>query len=605
MSGLLVGVDATHRSATDAANFLNATSELFGLLGDTMDCEADTSPQLLHHSAAKSRSPETPGAGEVSEAVGENGIGQPVPGDIDIADHIETDGPVPVTHPSHRDVDRAKTDGPAPDTHPSYPDVDHAKTDGPAPDTYSSHPDIYDHTETDGPIPDTQSSHPVLQATCCPAVWTWLFDQCAAQLSDDQVVQVLEVAAAIAEHKAEQRTAVADFFCRMLGTHFMQPVVGRLSDWLVDRLQPPVDQESPNKVVQNAGAANIPVAMTEGTAPSTVFDQDVVLDCPCSEEIEANRGCSATIGHPLSAESAETKDLTSMMDVTSYKPFLAQKQRSNRCMPPMKGRPRHGVSSSKAASSLCWTGLSSDLLLLMNFVRHVASILPTHVRQVVSVCRPLVQAAGHPVASLLFDVLQHLRGENGNEEVRWLAWQALPLVPASSEILPATSEGGLKDAWAQQPLLRQVCVQGGYPSVEVYLDTYFRLLREDCFAQLRDGVHRLLAGTLDARDMHTYTNVQLAGMTTSQNGTEWAQPRSARKARASSAQLEALAAPDARKPALHIGRRHLPATSLGHRVETRPKTPGAKRSGRGAAVQSAAARRAAVKPSRSSTARSA
>ena len=44
------------------------------------------------------------------------------------------------------------------------------------------------------------------------------------------------------------------------------------------------------------------------------------------------------------------------------------------------------------------------------------------------------------------------------------------------------------------------------------MDTYFRLLRADCFSALCKGINQLLKGALDHRDMNVYHSVQLVGV---------------------------------------------------------------------------------------------
>lgn len=42
-----------------------------------------------------------------------------------------------------------------------------------------------------------------------------------------------------------------------------------------------------------------------------------------------------------------------------------------------------------------------------------------------------------------------------------------------------------------RPYLRPNLVKGAYTDKEHYLDVQFRLLREDCFGPLRDGIRKL------------------------------------------------------------------------------------------------------------------
>lgn len=46
------------------------------------------------------------------------------------------------------------------------------------------------------------------------------------------------------------------------------------------------------------------------------------------------------------------------------------------------------------------------------------------------------------------------------------------------------------DLFDTQPFLRPNIVEGSYNDVEHYLDVQFRLLREDCFGPLRDGLSK-------------------------------------------------------------------------------------------------------------------
>ena len=48
--------------------------------------------------------------------------------------------------------------------------------------------------------------------------------------------------------------------------------------------------------------------------------------------------------------------------------------------------------------------------------------------------------------------------------------------------------------------------KGNYPSEEEYLNTYFRLLREECFYKLRKGISEFLANKsqFDSKDMMMY-----------------------------------------------------------------------------------------------------
>jgi hypothetical protein len=54
-------------------------------------------------------------------------------------------------------------------------------------------------------------------------------------------------------------------------------------------------------------------------------------------------------------------------------------------------------------------------------------------------------------------------------------------------------------------------VDGKYENVMQYLDTHFRLLREDCIAPLREGIQAYVNGE-DTRDVKVYEKVKLMGL---------------------------------------------------------------------------------------------
>lgn len=58
-------------------------------------------------------------------------------------------------------------------------------------------------------------------------------------------------------------------------------------------------------------------------------------------------------------------------------------------------------------------------------------------------------------------------------------FRELSIVPTRAELLDRC------------PFLRPNIVNGAYSDVEHYLDVQFRLLREDCFGPLRDGISKL------------------------------------------------------------------------------------------------------------------
>jgi cold shock CspA family protein len=76
----------------------------------------------------------------------------------------------------------------------------------------------------------------------------------------------------------------------------------------------------------------------------------------------------------------------------------------------------------------------------------------------------------------------------------------VPIFPDAAEILSG-----------EPPVLRPNIVDGHYENALEYLETHFRLLREDCLAPLRSGVRAYLAGEATA-DVRVYPRCQLVGL---------------------------------------------------------------------------------------------
>lgn len=57
-------------------------------------------------------------------------------------------------------------------------------------------------------------------------------------------------------------------------------------------------------------------------------------------------------------------------------------------------------------------------------------------------------------------------------------FRMLSIVPTRDDLMDST------------PFVRPNIVQGAYNDVEHYLDVQFRLLREDCFGPIRDGISK-------------------------------------------------------------------------------------------------------------------
>ena len=138
------------------------------------------------------------------------------------------------------------------------------------------------------------------------------------------------------------------------------------------------------------------------------------------------------------------------------------------------------------------------------FLRLLAQVLPQKAGLVARLIKPVVSIDKDTTESFLYDILRQT-AKLTLEEVSDMDWNELPLVPSTSELL---LDGPLESAINLSP----VRVTGSYGSTHEYVDTYFRLLRADCFDAVRTGIHDLMKGKLDPRDMNVYHKVALVGV---------------------------------------------------------------------------------------------
>ncbi|KAH9314167.1 hypothetical protein KI387_022794, partial [Taxus chinensis] len=90
-------------------------------------------------------------------------------------------------------------------------------------------------------------------------------------------------------------------------------------------------------------------------------------------------------------------------------------------------------------------------------------------------------------------------------------WNKVPLHPLDSEI-NATTETEKSRKTSSLKYLPCVVKKGSYGSTEVYVDTYFRLLTEDCFAKFKSGISALKSYQLDPRDMRVWIQGSVLGI---------------------------------------------------------------------------------------------
>ena len=155
-------------------------------------------------------------------------------------------------------------------------------------------------------------------------------------------------------------------------------------------------------------------------------------------------------------------------------------------------------------------GLTDQLLKLHRLLLLMAQRVPKCGRHVTEFVRPLITGEASSCEKLLYQLLREFtKGSAG--AIENMQWNELPLVPSIDELL-----SGKLESYSS---LQRVIEKGEYPSSESYMDTYFRLLRVDCFSALAKGVTDLLGGDLDSRDMNVYRGICLAGVQLSHSGT--------------------------------------------------------------------------------------
>eukprot|EP00698_Gefionella_okellyi_P023615 TRINITY_DN8110_c0_g1_i1.p1 TRINITY_DN8110_c0_g1~~TRINITY_DN8110_c0_g1_i1.p1 ORF type:complete len:1639 (+),score=355.76 TRINITY_DN8110_c0_g1_i1:119-5035(+) len=85
-------------------------------------------------------------------------------------------------------------------------------------------------------------------------------------------------------------------------------------------------------------------------------------------------------------------------------------------------------------------------------------------------------------------------------------FRSLPIFPTAEEILNE-----------KPPRLLPNKIDGPYENMHTYLDTHFRLLREDCLYPLRQGIHAHIRGE-QQRDVRVYSNVRIHGVQCTRRG---------------------------------------------------------------------------------------
>ena len=94
--------------------------------------------------------------------------------------------------------------------------------------------------------------------------------------------------------------------------------------------------------------------------------------------------------------------------------------------------------------------------------------------------------------------------DNGTDHTHLAGWQMKPELPTVQEVMPGTDQLGDDFTLAVNK------TWGPWPSVDLYLETHYNLLREDAVAPLRDEIatFRQRAGMTDNNDLVIYERVR-------------------------------------------------------------------------------------------------
>lgn len=153
---------------------------------------------------------------------------------------------------------------------------------------------------------------------------------------------------------------------------------------------------------------------------------------------------------------------------------------------------------------ICDTRRDADIKSIQNFLLLLAKLVPEKLQAVVALIKPMTNSTPDEHTVLFMYKLLKISTKSYAENVSDMTWDDLPLILTNQEMFSTD----LDDRFDLKP----VQTTGAYAGPDEYMDTYFRLLRADCFDALKIGIQKLIKGDLDMRDMNVYINVTLIGM---------------------------------------------------------------------------------------------
>ena len=214
------------------------------------------------------------------------------------------------------------------------------------------------------------------------------------------------------------------------------------------------------------------------------------------------------IGHVSNITDNGLNMLVQLLIQLNEKQFL--KQNATVVLETLHKTPLFAPSSGRLS---CYTmtcrGLTDELSKLHHLIVLMAQRVPNCGRQITDFVKPLISSEKGSCEQLLYQLLRQFT-KGSAAAIENMHWNELPLVPSADELV-----SGKLESYSS---LQRVIEKGAYPSTESYVDTYFRLLRVDCFSALAKGVTDLIGGKLDSRDMNVYRGIRLAGIQLSYSG---------------------------------------------------------------------------------------
>ena len=145
-----------------------------------------------------------------------------------------------------------------------------------------------------------------------------------------------------------------------------------------------------------------------------------------------------------------------------------------------------------------------DVQQVFKILLKCVELFPDCSRKIHNLIAPRVSACGSEILLGLVRILSQPYAKRAD-----VLHRQVKLVPTSEELQQfiLSEEGHLKLS-----NLRPVIERGPYETTESYIETYFNLLRFDCFYNFLVGLKKYVKGNHDSRDINVYKNGSLVGI---------------------------------------------------------------------------------------------